>query len=170
MPDRKWPVGGSNAPRTQQHVIIVSSLPEFSIRSGHHVLHRDRGVVVGDLGGYTTEIVKRQHVCLLERLGALRRISQDEEGVAVRQAHHRQVRFHVLRRCQRVFAEVELGFTGWLDEWDEDLARVSRVRRCDDERGTGNSCSRARRAVARRCAWRCGVASAEPSCHPPGFS
>jgi hypothetical protein len=60
---------------------------EFTVLSLQHLLHRDRGIVVGDLGGYTAEELERFVVGGLEGLGALAREGRDEEGVRVGQAH-----------------------------------------------------------------------------------
>jgi len=96
---------------------------EFAVRSLQHLLHRDRGVVVGDLVGTPPEELERVVVRRLEGLGALAWEGQDEEGVAVGKAHHRQrdLSAHVGDLDDR-FAEVELGLARWLGERHEDLA------------------------------------------------
>ena len=95
---------------------------EFSVGPFEDLLHRDRGVVVSDLGSYTAEELERVVVGLLEGLGALARVGRDEEGVRVGQAHHREGDLSSSAGdLDDRFAEIELRFARRLGERHEHL-------------------------------------------------
>jgi len=95
---------------------------QFAVGPFEDFLHRDRGVVIRDLGGHASEELERLVVGRLEGLGALAWKGRDEEGVRVGQAHHRQGGLHPYAGdLDDRLAEVELGLARWLGERHEDL-------------------------------------------------
>jgi hypothetical protein len=65
--------GNPTEPVGEQVVTLQAQecVRELAVRPEHHLVHRDRGVVVGDLGGDAAEELEGGHVGLLERFSAL---------------------------------------------------------------------------------------------------